>query len=80
MESIRKVAAVILTVLVLFFTVLCLLALWDLIEIDIKQLFNRTLFSLLIIFIASVIILFINSVVYRSKDNNYPKPPQMPNY
>ena len=65
-NSIRKFAALALAALVLFFTVISILAIWDV--IDIKNVLGKSLGTLLIIFISSAIMLFIFAIVFRSDD------------
>lgn len=64
----RKGIAVLLALLVFFFTVLSLLAIWDIIEI--QHIIRRSLSSLFIIFVSSVVMLFIFSVLYKGGDQN----------
>jgi len=62
----RKGISILLSVLTLFFTVLAILAVWDI--IDVKQIISKTLTTFLIIFISSAVILFIFSVLYKGGD------------
>ena len=63
---IRKAASIILILLVLFFTTISILAIWDFIHVD--RIFGKTLGTLLVIFIASAIMLFIFAVLYKNED------------
>ena len=63
---IRKVFSVILASLVLFFTVICILAIWDI--IDVERIFQRSLATMFVLFISSAIMLFIFAVVYKGDE------------
>jgi len=64
----RKFASIILVALVFFFTVISILAIWDVIEIE--HVLSKTFSSLLVIFTASAIVLFIFAVVYKNDHDN----------
>lgn len=78
MKNIRKGSAVLLTLLVIFFTVVSILAIWEV--IDIQEIFRKSITTLFIIFVAAAVILFLFAVVF--KDNNEekrpPRPPHQP--
>ena len=62
-----------LALLALFFTVMAILAVWDIINIE--HIISKTLTTLLIIFVSAAVMLFIFSVLYKpdnntSNDNN----------
>ncbi|MCK4661578.1 MAG: hypothetical protein KAT68_01830 [Bacteroidales bacterium] len=59
----KKVASYSLVALIMFFTVISLLAIWDV--IDIEEVIRKVLMSLFVIFIAAVVVLFIFSVLIR---------------
>lgn len=59
----KKIASYFLVFLLIAFTVLGLLAIWDVIEIE--DVMRKILLSLFVIFVASVVVLFIFSVVIR---------------
>ena len=63
---VRKIAAVALVVLVLFFTIISVLAIWDVIQIE--QILQKSLSTLLIIFVSSAIVLFIFAILYKAED------------
>ncbi len=66
---VKKVAAYFLVGIILFLTVIALLSIWDI--IDFENVMRKILSSLFVVFVASVIILFIFAVVIRddkSKD------------
>ena len=59
----KRIASYTLVAMVIVFTILGLLAIWDIIEIE--DVMRKILLSLFIIFVASVVVLFIFSVVIR---------------
>jgi len=69
----RKGISVILAVLTLFFTTLAILGIWEI--IDIKNIAWKSLYSIFVIFIASAVILFIFSVIYKGDDDHLNTPP-----
>ena len=69
MNSIRKIVSYVLIALVLFFTVIGLLGIWGVIDLD--QVGPKIIYSLMVIFGASAVILFIFTVMI--KDNEPPK-------
>jgi hypothetical protein len=60
-NNFRKAAAIILTLIVLFFTTISILAIWDVIEI--QHILSKSLGTLIVIFVSSAIILFIFAVL-----------------
>lgn len=62
----RKAAAILLALIVLFFTTISVLAIWDLISIE--HILSKSLGTLLVIFVSSAVILFIFAVVFKSDD------------
>ena len=66
METMKKIASYVLVALVLIFTVVAILGIWDI--IDLKNVMMNTIFSLIIIFAASAVILFIYTVFMRDSD------------
>jgi len=76
-DMLRKVASYILALLVLFFTVISILAIWDI--IDVEDIFKKSILTLLVLFMSAAILLFIFSVVIKAGDENTgPKPPPIP--
>ena len=65
MYNIRKVAGYILVGLIIIFTVIALLGIWDI--IDIKEYITKALSSLLVIFIASAVVLFVTSILIKDE-------------
>ncbi|OFX40386.1 MAG: hypothetical protein A2X08_15475 [Bacteroidetes bacterium GWA2_32_17] len=59
----KKIASYSLVAMVIAFTVLGLLAIWDVIEV--QDAIRKILLSLFVIFVASVVVLFIFGVVIR---------------
>jgi glucan phosphoethanolaminetransferase (alkaline phosphatase superfamily) len=65
----KKIASYVLVTFVLIFTVLALLAIWDI--IDIQDILQKTFLSLFVVFVSSVIVLFIFSVIIKDpRDKN----------
>ena len=69
----RKGIAILLTVLTLFFTALAVLGIWEI--IDIKNIAWKSISSIFVMFVASAIILFIFSVIYKGGEENTNLPP-----
>lgn len=63
----RRGISMLLALLALFFTVMAILAVWDIINIE--HIISKTLTTLLIIFVSAAVMLFIFSVLYKP-DNN----------
>lgn len=63
---IRKIASIALVVMVLFFTIVSILAIWDIIQI--QQILQKSLSTLLIIFVSSAIVLFIFAILFKSDE------------
>lgn len=59
----KRISSYVLVFLIITFTVLGLLAIWDVIAIE--DVMRKILLSLFVIFVASVVVLFIFSVVIR---------------
>jgi hypothetical protein len=67
----RKGISILLATLTLFFATLAILGIWEI--IDVKNIASKSLYSIFVLFIASAIILFIFSVIYKNGDeNNFP--------
>ena len=67
--SVRRVISYLLIGLVVIFTVLALLGIWDIISLE--EIVRKMFLSLMIVFAASAVILFIFSVLI--KDSDVPK-------
>lgn len=63
----RKGISILLAILVVFFTTMSLLAIWDLIKVE--DIVRKSLSSLFIIFISATVMLFIFSVLYKGGDD-----------
>lgn len=76
---IKRFFSILLALLVFATTVISVLAIWNVIDID--DILSKSLSSLLVIFVSSAIILFIFSVLYQDNSNKYPGnyPPTTPN-
>ena len=68
-KSVKKVVSYILIALVLLFTVIAVLGIWEF--IDLSNVIQKIMSSLLIIFAASAVVLFIFAVLI--KENGTPK-------
>ncbi len=68
-KSVKKIVSYVLIILVLIFTVIAVLGVWEI--IDLNNIVQKIMTSLLIIFAASAVVLFIFSVLI--KDNELPK-------
>jgi len=66
-QNIKKIAAYILISIVIIVTITSILSIWDLLEL--KQVFWKTGKSLFVVFLSSVVILFITSVVINDDKN-----------
>ncbi len=66
MANIKKIAAYVLTGMVIILTILALLGIWEVISFE--DVIKKILTSLFVIFISSVILLFIFGVVIRDND------------
>lgn len=65
MNPVKKIVAYILIALVLLFTFIAVLGIWGL--IDLEQIMVRSLYSLLVIFAASAVVLFIFTVLIKDE-------------
>ena len=66
-NSIKKIISYLLIGLVLIFTVIALLGIWEVINLD--EIIRKMFVSLMVVFAASAVILFIFSVLIRSDDH-----------
>jgi len=65
--SIKKIASYFLVIMVLVFTILALLGIWDI--IDYENIIQKLLTTLIVIFCSAAVILFVFSVLLKEKDN-----------
>lgn len=70
MNPIKKVVSYTLIALVLMFTIIALLGIWDI--IDLEQVVMRLIWTLIVIFAASAVVLFIFTVMLKD-DEQKPK-------
>jgi hypothetical protein len=68
MGTIKKSVSYILIGLVLIFTLISILGIWGLIDIDLQKVMLNTLYSLLVVFAASAVILFIFTVLIKDDE------------
>ena len=68
MNNIKKAVSYILIGLVLVFTLIAILGIWGLINIDLQKVMLNTLYSLLVVFAASAVILFIFTVMIKDDE------------
>lgn len=66
MGTIKKVTAYILISLIIFSTVIGLLAIWDI--IDVQEIMKKVLTSIFVVFVSSVVVLFIFSVIIKDNE------------
>ncbi len=66
----KKIASYVLIAIVLFLTIIALLAIWDI--VDFEHIMRKILFSLFVVFISSVVVLFIFAVVIKDGNNKRP--------
>jgi hypothetical protein len=66
-NSIKKIISYLLIGIILIFTVIALLGIWDIILLE--DIIRKMILSLLVIFAASAVILFIFSVMIRDSDS-----------
>jgi heme A synthase len=68
MDTMKKIVSYILIACVLLFTIVAILGIWDI--IDLQNVMMNTIFSLIVIFAASAVILFIYTVFMKDSDQN----------
>jgi hypothetical protein len=64
--SIKKIVSYFLMILVLVFTVIAILGIWDL--IDLEDIFRKIFFTLMVIFASTALVLFIFTVLIRGDE------------
>ncbi|MBU0765582.1 MAG: hypothetical protein KJ607_12175 [Bacteroidetes bacterium] len=62
---VKKGASYILVLIVLGLTVIAILGIWGIIEIELKEVLPKVFFSLMVVFVAAVVVLFIFAVLVR---------------
>ena len=68
MFTIKKSVSYILIGLILIFTIIAILGIWGLIDINLQKVMLNTLYSLLVIFASSAVILFIFTVFIKDDE------------
>ena len=71
MKGLKKVTSYILITFVLLITIVSLLGIWDVISLE--DVMRKIFTSLFVVFVASVIVLFIFSVIIRDSDSTISK-------
>ena len=64
--SVKKVISYFMIILVLIFTIIALLGIWEIISLD--DIIKKMFVSLMVVFAAAAVILFIFSVLIRDQD------------
>ena len=64
--KVKRIISYILIAFVLFFTLVTLLGIWDIIPLD--EVIRKALYSLFVVFISSVVVLFIFTVLIKDDD------------
>ncbi|MEQ9188882.1 MAG: hypothetical protein RLP15_14205 [Cryomorphaceae bacterium] len=71
-ESIKKVTASVLILAVLFFSTLAILSIWDIIQVE--RILRKSIMTMVVIFSASVVILFVFSNFLKGEGGNNQPP------
>ena len=66
MSAVKKITAYVLISLIVFSTVIGLLAIWDV--IDVQEVMKKVLSSIFIVFVSSVVVLFIFLLIFVYSD------------
>jgi len=66
-NSVKRIISYILILMVLLFTVIALLGIWDVIDLD--DIIRKMFVSLMVIFAAAAVILFIFAVIIKDNDD-----------
>lgn len=72
MTQIKKIIGYLLVVVVLFMTVISILSIWDLIEIE--RIMNKSFKTLLILFLSTVVILVISANLLKDSGSHTKHP------
>ena len=70
MNNVRKITGYILTGIIIVFTIIAILGIWG--AIDLEEIMTKVLSSLLVVFVASAVVLFITTVLIRDDSSNKP--------
>lgn len=70
MNNVRKITGLVLVGLILIFTIVAVLGIWEV--VDLQEVMVKVLSSLLVVFVASAVVLFITTILIReeSKTND----------
>ncbi|MFH0893956.1 MAG: hypothetical protein V2A54_05930 [Bacteroidota bacterium] len=68
MNTIKRISVVLLAVLIVFFTIISILAVWDIIQVE--NITGKSFTTILILFASSAVMLFLFSVVYPTNERN----------
>ncbi len=68
MKTIRKISGYILLIMVMLVTIMAILGIWDV--IDLQHILSKTLASLLVIFASSAVVLFIFTIIINFRDHS----------
>ena len=63
MDSVKKISGFILVGIIIIFTVVGILGIWGI--IDLEDIMKKVMSSLLVVFVASAVVLFITSVLIK---------------
>lgn len=66
MNNIRKITGYVLVGLILVFTLVALLGIWEI--IDLREVMTKVWSSLLVVFVASAVVLFVTTVLLKDED------------
>ena len=66
MNTLKKISVILLAVLIVFFTIISILAVWDVIQVE--NIAGKSFTTILILFASSAVMLFLFSVVYPTQD------------
>jgi hypothetical protein len=65
MNNVRKITGFVLVGLILIFTIVAILGIWGV--IDLEEVMTKVLSSLLVVFVASAVVLFITTVLIKDE-------------
>ena len=68
--SVKKIISYFMIILVLIFTIIALLGIWEIISLD--DIIKKMFVSLMVVFAAAAVILFIFSVLIRDQESDNP--------
>ena len=73
-DNMKKITASVMIIAVLFFSTLAILSIWDIIEIE--RILRKSILTMVVIFCASVVILFVFSNFMKGNDRDGNLPPR----